>query len=116
MNEASSIVFFILVIGGLIGIVEASGALTAGLTAAALKMKGREKLFIPVLMLLFSLGGAVFGMSEETLAFVPLMIGLGVAMGYDRVVGISISFVGGFSRLRWSIHESIHDRSRAISS
>ncbi|USS40302.1 AbgT family transporter [Thermococcus aggregans] len=94
LNEAAPIIFFIFIIGGLIGVVEATGALTAGLSAAALKMKGKETLFIPALMILFGLGGSVFGMAEETLAFVPLMIGLAVAMGYDRVVGISISFLG----------------------
>jgi len=94
LNEAAPIIFFIFIIGGLIGVVEATEALTAGLSAAALRMKGKETLFIPSLMILFGLGGAVFGMAEETLAFVPLMIGLAVAMGYDRVVGISISFLG----------------------
>ena len=94
LNEAAPIIFFVFIIGGLIGVVEATGALTAGLSAAALKMKGKETLFIPALMILFGLGGSVFGMAEETLAFVPLMIGLAVAMGYDRVVGISISFLG----------------------
>jgi uncharacterized ion transporter superfamily protein YfcC len=94
LNEAAPIIFFIFIIGGLIGVVEATGALQAGLSAAALKMRGKETLFIPALMILFGLGGSVFGMAEETLAFVPLMIGLAVAMGYDRVVGISISFLG----------------------
>jgi len=94
LNEAAPIIFFVFIIGGLIGVVEATGALKAGLSAAALRMKGKETLFIPALMILFGLGGSIFGMAEETLAFVPLMIGLAVAMGYDRVVGISISFLG----------------------
>ncbi|EHR78791.1 C4-dicarboxylate ABC transporter permease [Thermococcus litoralis DSM 5473] len=94
LQEAAPIIFFVFIIGGLIGVTEATGALQAGLSAAALKMRGKEKLFIPALMILFGLGGSVFGMAEETLAFVPLMIGLAVAMGYDRVVGISISFLG----------------------
>lgn len=94
MAEAAPIVFFIFIIGGLLGVIEETGALYAGLSALAKKMKGRENLVIPILMILFGLGGSIFGMAEETLAFIPLMVGLAVALGYDRVVGISISFLG----------------------
>ena len=94
MAEAGPIIFFIFIIGGLLGVIEETGALYAGLSALAKRMKGRESLVIPILMILFGLGGSVFGMAEETLAFIPLMIGLAVALGYDRVVGISISFLG----------------------
>lgn len=43
-------------------------------------------------MILFSLGGAVFGMEEETLIFIPLFIPLALSLGYDTAVGVSIPF------------------------
>ena len=47
-------------------------------------------------MILFSLGGAVFGMEEETLIFIPLFIPLALSLGYDTVVGVSIPFLGAW--------------------
>ena len=55
--------------------------------------KGREILLIPILITLFSLGGAVFGMGEEALPFVMILAPMFVAMGYDAVVGIVCSYV-----------------------
>ena len=56
-----------------------------------------KKWFIPVSMVLFSLGGAVFGMEEETLIFIPLFIPLALSLGYDSLVGVSIPFLGAWA-------------------
>ena len=47
---------------------------------------GREILLIPILVVLFSLGGAVFGMGEEAIPFVMILVPMFIAMGYDAVV------------------------------
>jgi len=44
-------------------------------------------------MLVFSVFGAVFGMSEETIAFIIILVPLSISMGYDSIVGVSMSFV-----------------------
>jgi len=44
-------------------------------------------------MLLFSVFGAVFGMSEETIAFIIILVPLAISMGYDSIVGVSMVFV-----------------------
>lgn len=57
------------------------------------KTEGREILLIPILITLFSLGGAVFGMGEEAIPFVMILVPLFIALGYDAVVGIMCSYV-----------------------
>ena len=58
------------------------------------KLKGRERLLIPVLMLVFSIAGAAFGIEEETLPFFPVLIPVLLAAGYDTLVGLSIIKMG----------------------
>jgi uncharacterized ion transporter superfamily protein YfcC len=59
-----------------------------------LRMKGREKWMIPVLMLLFAAGGTTYGMAEETLAFYVILIPLMIAVGYDALTGVAVIMVG----------------------
>lgn len=57
------------------------------------KTNGKEKLLIPVLFILFSLGGAVFGMGEEALPFLMILVPIVIAMGYDGVTAVLITYV-----------------------
>ncbi|NLY37601.1 MAG: YfcC family protein, partial [Tissierellia bacterium] len=91
---AAEIVFFIFVVGGAFGIINSTGAILDGIGNLALKFKGKENLMIPVIMLVFSLGGATFGMSEETIVFVPIGIALARSLGYDAMVGTAMIFSG----------------------
>ena len=68
-SSAIEIIAFLMVVGGAFGIMIRTGAVEAGLIGLIRKAKGAEKLLIPVLFVLFSLGGAVFGMGEEALPF-----------------------------------------------
>lgn len=92
-GSAVGIVAFILVIGGAFGIILRTGAVDAGILTMISKTKGKEVIIIPVLFVLFSLGGAVFGMSEETIPFAMIVVPLVIAMGYDALVGVAITFV-----------------------
>ena len=92
-GTAVGIIAFILVVGGAFGIVLRTGAVDAGIMRVIAITKGREILLIPILITLFSLGGAVFGMGEEALPFVMILVPMFVAMGYDAVVGIICSYV-----------------------
>ena len=65
----------------------------AGLIGLIRKAKGAEKLLIPVLFVLFSLGGAVFGMGEEALPFTMILCPLFVAVGYDTVIAVLVTYV-----------------------
>ncbi|GLC31374.1 putative basic amino acid antiporter YfcC [Clostridium omnivorum] len=92
-SSAVGVVAFILVIGGAFGIIMKTGAVDAGIYSFINVTKGKEVLALPLLFVLFSLGGAIFGMSEETIPFAMIVIPFVVAMGYDSLVGISITFV-----------------------
>jgi len=92
-GSAVGVVAFILVIGGAFGIILKTNAVEAGMFELIKKTKGNEKYFIPVIFILFSLGGAIFGMAEESIAFSMVMIPIIVALGYDSITGLLVCYV-----------------------
>lgn len=92
-GSAVGIIAFILVIGGAFGIVLRTGAVESGIMNMIRKTNGKEKLLIPALFCLFSLGGAVFGMGEEALPFLMILVPIVIAMGYDGVTAVLITYV-----------------------
>lgn len=97
MKKVADIIGFVLLVGGVFSIITYTGAFEAFLVHYIKKMQAKPHLrtfFIPLVMLFFSLGGATFGMSEEVLVFILLMIPMARAMGYDSIVGIAIPFLG----------------------
>ncbi|MCD2137056.1 YfcC family protein [Salinicoccus halitifaciens] len=95
--EASSIIFYIFLIGGAFGIIRATGAIEAAIQKVMDVVKGNEKLMIPVIMLVFSILGFTTGMAEEAIIFVPIGIVLAVALGYDAMVGTAMVTLGAAS-------------------
>ncbi len=97
---ASSVVFFIFVVGGSFQIVTETGAIENGIKKLVYKLKDRGALMIPAILFVFSILGGTIGFAEETIVFVPLGIALAKALGYDALVGMSIVYLGagvGFS-------------------
>lgn len=92
-SSAIGVVMFILVVGGAFGIIMRTGAVDAGIYSFINLSKGKEILALPLLYVLFSLGGAVFGMAEETIPFAMIVVPFVVAMGYDSLTGIAITYV-----------------------
>lgn len=97
MVDAISLNTFILLIGGFLGVVAATGALDKGISSLVNKMKGNELILIPVLMFMFSLGGTVYGMAEETIGFYVLVSGAMVAAGFDTLVATAVILLGSGS-------------------
>ena len=91
---AIDVALFILVIGGFLGVVMKTGAIQGGITTIVTRLLGRERLLIPILMIVFAIGGSTFGMAEESLAFYALIIAVMVAAGFDALVGASILLLG----------------------
>ncbi len=92
--DAVDVALFILMVGGFLGVVMKTGAIDAGVGNIIRVLNGKEILLIPVLMIMFSLGGTSFGMWEETMAFYPLLIPVFAAAGYDPLVGIAVVLLG----------------------
>ncbi len=92
--RAIDVALFVLIIGGFLGVVTRTGAIDAGIERAMVRMKGREKWMIPILMALFAAGGTVYGMAEESLAFYTLIIPVMIAARYDALTGVAIIMLG----------------------
>ena len=92
--EAIDVAAFILMVGGFLGVMVKTGAISAAITGITRKFQGREKLMIPILMCVFALGGTTFGMAEETIAFYPLILPIVIAAGYDAITAVSIIMLG----------------------
>jgi uncharacterized ion transporter superfamily protein YfcC len=69
-----------------------TGAVEAGIMNMIKKTHGTEALLIPIIFALFALGGAVFGMGEEAIPFTLIIVPIVIAMGYDSIVGIMITY------------------------
>lgn len=99
-QDAAGIIVFILVLGGAFKVMEATGAIRSGLVHVVRAAQGREIMVIPIVMLVFSLAGSIFGMAEETIPFVLIFVPLALALGYDSVTAVCMTFVAamaGFS-------------------
>lgn len=92
--ESADIIFLVLVIGGLIGIMNLTGAFDAGMAWLAKVLKNREYLLIIIVTTLIALGGTTFGLAEETMAFYPILIPVFLAARYDAIVGLASIFLG----------------------
>lgn len=91
---AIPVAFFILMIGGFLGVVNATKSLDAGISSMITKFKGKEKNLIIVLMILFSLGGTTYGMAEETIAFYPILLPIMYSIGLDSIVAVGTICIG----------------------
>lgn len=94
MQSAADIIFFVLIVGGAFKIVTETGAIETGIRRLAVRMKNKGDVLILVILFAFGLGGATFGMAEETLVFIPIGIALARAMGYDALVGMAMVNLG----------------------
>ena len=98
--KQAGIIVFILVVGGAFWLLNATGAVETGIQRFIVKIGKRDRLVLVALTVLFSLAGAVFGMSEETIPFVGIVVPLVVSMGYDAFMGMLVVYVAsnvGFS-------------------
>jgi len=102
--DKADIIMFILIIGGAFWIMNASKSIDVGIYSFLEFTKKLEKnklirkigvnnIILTLIMLIFSLFGATFGMSEETIAFVIIFVPMAIKMGYDSITGVAICFV-----------------------
>ncbi len=103
--RSPKIIVFILILGGAFWIMNESKAIDAGIHSfirrsskleknKIIKKLGVHNIIIATIMLMFSFFGAVFGMSEETIAFVIIFVPLSISMGFDSIVGVCMCFIG----------------------
>ena len=91
---AIDVALFIIVIGGFLGVTMRTGAIQSGIGRLVTRLRGRERWMIPILMIVFALGGSTYGMAEESLAFYSLVIAVMIAAGYDALTGAAVVLLG----------------------
>lgn len=95
MLNGSGVIFFVFIAYAAIGLIIASGAFN-GLVAGLLKvLKGRSRaIIIPVFITVLGLASSTIGVFEEAFPFIPIFVGISIAMGYDAIVGLAIVALG----------------------
>ena len=94
IQAAADVVAFVLLIGGSFAIITKTNAINAGLSHVIGRFKDRDILIIPIVMVLLSICGTTFGMSEEALPFYAIFIPIMMALGYDSMTAFLICFMG----------------------
>ncbi len=103
-EKQAGIIVFILMVGGAFWIMNTTKSIDVGIYAFLnftkklekhkfLRIIGVQNIILTLIMLMFSIFGAVFGMSEETIAFIVILVPLAISMGYDSITGVAIVFV-----------------------
>lgn len=103
-SRQAEIIAFVLIIGGAFWVLNSTKAMDEGIAKfiGSLQKLERFKLVrklgvgnivITLVMLLFGLFGAIFGMSEETIAFVAVVIPLAKSLGYDEITGVCMVYM-----------------------
>ena len=92
--DALPVCLFVMILGGFLGMMTETGALDNGIAVLVKKLHGREIMLVPVLMLIFSLGGTTYGMCEETVPFYALLAATMMAAGFDPLGGAATVLLG----------------------
>ena len=98
--EGAEIIAFLFIVGGAFSVISKTKAINFGILRIVEIFKGKEILVLPILIFMFSLGGATFGMSEESVAFIAILLPLVLALGYDSIVAMCVTYLAcnlGFS-------------------
>lgn len=94
VTESVDIIIFVLIMGGIVGLLNKTGTFNAGMAALSKKTKGREFLMIAIVFILIALGGTTFGLAEETIALYPILLPVFIATGYVTMVVIATLYLG----------------------
>ena len=92
--NAIDVSLFVLVLGGFLGVINKTGVLYKGIAGIVKKLEGKELWLVPILMIIFSIGGTTYGMAEETIAFYSLIVATMMAAGFDTMVGAAVIMLG----------------------
>ncbi|MGB7996311.1 MAG: YfcC family protein [Photobacterium halotolerans] len=92
--DASSIILFVLMIGGFLNVTIKTGAMDASIASLSKRFAGKEQWLIPLLIFILAVGGSTYGMSEETVSLWVILLPFFIAAGYDRMVVAGIILLG----------------------
>ncbi|MBC8426774.1 putative basic amino acid antiporter YfcC [bacterium] len=93
LEKQADIIFFIFIVGGVFGILQRTGVITAGLSRLVARFGGSGPALTIVLMVVLSIGGSTLGMGEEFIPLVPVFLLVSKRLGYDRIYGLALVLV-----------------------
>jgi len=93
LAESQDIVFFIFIIGGALGVVQRTGAITAAIRKMLDHLGHSSVLMTIVVMVVLAIGGSTLGMGEEFIPLVPVFLMLSRQLGYDRIYAMALGFL-----------------------
>lgn len=97
MIEAAPIILFVFMFGGALGIMQATGAIDSFIKMVAIKFGTKEKVLIPMMVLIFASLGALIGSAEDTLVYIAIIVPMTIALGFDALTGFAIVMLGTLS-------------------
>jgi len=90
LERMAGLIFMVLIIGGMFGVLQESGAIDAGLEKLLHSVRGNIYVLVPALMIVFSAGSTFLGLASEYLLIIPLMVAMANRLGLSNVVGLAI--------------------------
>ena len=94
LEARADIIFFVFLIGGIIGVLRKTGAIDALIAQAIQSLGGSPTLLIAGMMTLFAIGSSTIGMAEEYMPFIPILVTMALAMKLDAIVALAIVYIG----------------------
>ena len=94
LQDSAEIIAFLFIVGGAFSLITRTKAIDSAIAKVVSIFKGNEILIIPIIFTLFSLGGATFGMTEEAIPFITILVPLMLALGFDSILAVGISYLG----------------------
>lgn len=92
--ESIDIIIFVLILGGIIGIVNKTGTFNIAMKAISQKTKGKEFSLVIISFIFFAAGGTIFGFWEETIPFYSILMPLFLINNFDPLVPMATIFLG----------------------
>lgn len=92
--DTVDIMVFVLILGGIIGLINETGTFDAAIAALSRRTKGKEFVLVIAISVLIAIGGTTFGLAEETIALYPILMPIFLASGYDAIVCIAAIYMG----------------------
>ncbi len=90
MEKAADIIFFIFIIGGVFGILQRTGTISAFIQKLLDMFGHTAEVLVITLMIAVAIGASTLGMGEEFIPLIPLFLIVSKKLGYDRVFGLGI--------------------------
>lgn len=92
LSGAAEIMFLVMLVGGCLKVYNKTGSIDKGIAKIiGLSEKTGSEVILSGIMIVFALIGGFLGWAEQIIPFIPLVVSLCIALGYDSMVGVAAS-------------------------